>query len=144
MDPLHHLKKIMLGRKCSFKLGNVHPDEVESIISSLNNSTAYGLDFIDTYAIKLIKKEILPAVTHIINLSISSRTFPEAWKKVKIIPLHKTDDLLNPKNYRPVAIIPILSKILEKVISNQMTKYLTENALIHPNHTEQITILPLH
>ena len=95
-------------------LGKVHPDEIDTIISNLNNSTSFGLDFIDTFTIKLIKKEILPAVTHIVNLSISSRTFPDAWKKVKVIPLHKKDDLLNPKNYRPVAMIPILSKVLEK------------------------------
>ena len=55
-------------------------------------------------------------------------------KKAKIIPLHKKDDLLDPKNYRPVAIIPIFSKVLERVIFNQMIKYLVDNKLLHPNH----------
>ena len=77
---------------------------------------------------------ILPALTHIINLSISHITFPQLWKKVKIIPLHKKEDLLNPKNYRPVAIIPILSKVLERLVFNQMINYLNQNNLIHPNH----------
>ena len=75
---------------------------------------------IDTFTIKLVKADILPAVTHIINLSISCKMFPTSWKRAKVIPLHKKDDLLNPKNYRPVAIIPILSKILERIIFNQM------------------------
>ena len=112
----------------------MHPDEVEKILSSLSNSTSFGLDMIDTFIIKLAKEDILPAITHIINLSISTKVFPTLWKKSKIIPLHKKEDTLNPKNYRPVAIIPILSKILERVIFNQMVAYITENSLVHPNH----------
>ena len=73
-------------------------------------------------------------LTHIINLSISTKKFPDSWKKVKVIPLHKKEDLLNPKNYRPVAIVPIFSKVLERVIFNQMIQYLNNNNLIHPNH----------
>ena len=124
----------MAGRTCSFSLAAVHPDEVEKVISSLSNSSSFGLDQIDTYTVKLIKLEILPALTHIINLSITTKVFPSCWKRAKIIPLHKKEDLLNPKNYRPVAIIPIFSKVLESVIFNQMIKYLADNKLLHPNH----------
>ena len=124
----------MAGRTCSFSLAAVHPDEVEKVISSLSNSSSFGLDQIDTYTVKLIKLEILPALTHIINLSITTKVFPSCWKRAKIIPLHKKEDLLNPKNYRPVAIIPIFSKVLERVIFNQMIKYLADNKLLHPNH----------
>ena len=133
-DPLSTLKSRMIGRTCSFSLAAVHPDEVEKVISSLSNSSSFGLDQIDTYTVKLIKLEILPALTHIINLSVTTKVFPSCWKRAKIIPLHKKEDLLNPKNYRPVAIIPIFSKVLERVIFNQMIKYLADNKLLHPNH----------
>ena len=96
-DPLSTLQSMMAGRTCSLNSVSVHPDEVEKVICSLSNSSSFGLDLIDTYTIKLIKIEILPALTHIINLSISSRVFPCSWKKAKIIPLHKKDDLLDPK-----------------------------------------------
>ena len=52
----------------------------------------------------------------------------------KVVPLHKKDDPLDPKNYRPVAIVPILSKVLERVLFNQMIEYLNDNGLLHPNH----------
>ena len=65
-------------------------------MAGLKNSTSFGLDNIDTYAIKLIKAEIVPALTHIINLSISTREFPLYWKNAKVIPLHKKDDELDP------------------------------------------------
>ena len=48
--------------------------------------------------------------------------------------MRKKEDLLDPKNYRPVSIVPILSKVLEKVIFFQMISYLNENNLLHPNH----------
>ena len=79
-DPLSKLKSLMAGRKCSFSLSMVHPDQVGTIISSLNNTSAFGFDQIDTSVIKLIRQEIVPAVTHILNLSISARKFPESWK----------------------------------------------------------------
>ena len=81
----------MAGRSCSFKLAAVHPEEVEKIISKLKNSSSFGLDLIDTKIIKLIKQEIVPALTHVINLSISSKKFPDCWKSAKIIPLHKKE-----------------------------------------------------
>ena len=96
-DPLTKLRSLMVGRQCTFKLDIVHPDQVDMIISGLKNSGSFGLDQIDTSIIKLVKSEILHAVTHIVNLSITTRRFPSSWKKSKIIPLHKKDDILNPK-----------------------------------------------
>ena len=133
-DPLYYLKNMMNGRQCSLTLKAVHPDDVDQIMTKLSNSASFGMDQIDTYTIKLIRQDILPALTHIINLSITSEEFPTYWKKSKIIPLHKKEDLLNPKNYRPVAIVPIFSKVLERVIFNQIMQYMCENNLLHPNH----------
>ena len=75
----------------------VEPDKVDSIIANLNNTTACGFDQIDTFIIKLIRPEVVPAITHILNLSITQKKFPSTWKKSKIIPLHKKDDPLDPK-----------------------------------------------
>ena len=133
-DPLAVIRTLMAGRQCSFSFSVVHPDEVEKVISSLSNSSSFGLDEIDTSSIKLVKYYLVPAITHIVNLSLSTQAFPFYWKNSKIIPLHKKEDQLNPKNYRPVAIIPIFSKILERIVFNQMVEYLASNELIHPNH----------
>ena len=102
----------MSNRLCSFSLSPVHPDTVEEKIDQLKNSASFGLDNIDTSVIKLIKPYILPALTHVINLSLTTKVFPTDWKKSKVIPLLKKGDSLDPKNYRPVAILPIFSKVL--------------------------------
>ena len=101
-DPLEKLRQAMSTRTCTFKLEPVHPDEVLDIVNELKNSKSTGLDDIDTSILKLIISDILPALTHIINLSLSTLTFPSAWKLAKIIPLLKKGDPLTPKNYRPV------------------------------------------
>ena len=133
-DPLVHLKRMMSDRKCSFQFKVVHPDEVMKIVTGLNNTKSSGLDEIDVFTVKLIIDDILPALTHIVNLSLSTSTFPMKWKTSKVIPLFKKGDPLNPKNYRPVALLPILSKVLEKIVFNQVVEYIERNKILHPSH----------
>ena len=73
-------------------------------------------------------------LTHVINLSLINLEFPNKWKLAKVVPLLKKDDPLNPKNYRPVALLPIFSKILERVVFKQVVEYLEGNGLLHPSH----------
>jgi hypothetical protein len=124
----------MKDKTSVFSLSCVHPDAVRKIILGLKNSKSYGVDTIDTYIIKLMVDDILPAVTHIVNLSIQHAAFPSLYKIAKVIPLHKKDDPLLPKNYRPVAILCIISKVIERVIFLQIVEYMNCNNLFHPNH----------
>ena len=134
MNPLELLRNLMKNRKCSFYLKPVDPDEIEKIISGLKSTKSCGLDNIDSFVIKLAKNELVPAITHIVNLSISQETFPKAWKNAKIIPLHKKNERTEPKNYCPVALLSILSKIMEKSVFQQVIKYMETNHLLHPSH----------
>ena len=134
-DPLRKMKEAMRDRTCTFKIKRVTVQNVSETIKGLKNSTATGIDFIDTRTVKLAVAEISPALTHIINLSISTSTFPSVWKYAKVVPLLKslTADSLLPKSYRPVALLPILSKVLEKIVFAQFVNYLEVNNLVHPN-----------
>ena len=134
VDPIAKLKSLMRNKSCSFHLNPVHPDTVEHILLNLKNSKSAGIDMIDTNILKSSSKYILPALTHIMNLSIEKQCFPTKWKTAKVIPLLKKGDPLNPKNYRPVAILPVISKILERVVFNQIVQYMEKNELLHPNH----------
>ena len=133
-DPLRVLRESMADRTCSLSFLPAHPEEVLKIIKNLKNSKSSGLDNVDTYIIKLVAEDIVPAVTHIVNLSLRKSIFPKSWKIAKIVPLLKKGDTLDPKNYRPVALLPVLSKILERVVFLQLTNYLDSNSLLHPNH----------
>ena len=128
-DPLRYLRAAMSNRSCTFQLRPVSPGEVRKIVENLKNSKSTGLDNIDTRTVKLVIDEILPALTHIINLSIANQEFPRIYKRSKIVPLLKKpkDDPLNPKFYRPVSLLPILSKILERAVFVQIEKYIEGN-----------------
>ena len=134
-DPLQTLRQKLLGNTATFSFSAVTPDEVEKIISSLKNSKAAGIDELDTYILKLIKKEVVPAVCHILNLSIQTNKFPNRWKIAKVVPLYKgKGSKLECKNYRPVAILPVLSKVLERAVFIQLVRYMDNNRFFHPSH----------
>ena len=101
----------------------VHPDTVEKIISNLKCSKSCGMDNINTSIIKLMKAEVIPAITHIVNLSISEAVYPKLYKVSKIVPLYKgKGDTMEPGNFRPVALLPIVSKCLERAVYQQIVK----------------------
>ena len=135
-NPLARLQKLRENARSVFHLKPVHPDLVCKIISELKNSKATGLDNIDTNIIKIVKNEVTPAVTHIVNLSLNTSIFPSKWKHAKVIPLLKpgSEDSLSPKSYRPVALLPVISKVLERVVFIQTVDYLNKYNLMHANH----------
>ena len=65
---------------------------------------------------------IVSSLTKIFNASLLSQTFPDVWKKGKITPLFKSNDPTAPKNYRPITILPIITKIMERVVHSQVYK----------------------
>ena len=105
-DPLEKLREFLQDKNCTFSLKPVSPEEVNEIVTGLKNTKSTGMDFIDTWVVKLIQSEILPALTHIVNISISQAEFPLPWKISKVVPLLKKGDPLLTKNYRPVALLP--------------------------------------
>ena len=83
-DPLIKMKEAMQDRGCSFKLKSVSEADVLKVIKSLKNSSATGVDYIDTRTVKLASEILTPALTHII---IATSTFPKIWKFAKHINL---------------------------------------------------------
>ena len=134
LNPVDLVTSLMHNRTCSFHLQPVHPDQISKIIDKMKSSKSCGIDTIDSSIIKLVKKELIPVITHLVNLSIKYKVFPKQWKQAKVVPLHKKDDVLLPKNYRPVALLPIVSKILERAVFVQVIDYLETNWLLHPSH----------
>ena len=69
---------------------------------------------------------------HLINRSIASRSFPNAWKIARVTPVYKSGDRADLNNYRPISILSVLSKITEKVVCIQLTSYLLEHHVLTP------------
>jgi Reverse transcriptase (RNA-dependent DNA polymerase) len=81
--------------------------------------------------IKLFLPLILSPLTHIFNESIASQTFPGAWKCSKIVPVVKIKDPSRLKDYRPISILPVLSKALENIMKDQIMLCCNERVLLN-------------
>ena len=126
-------RRIMTGKSCSLKLEHVSEEMVRKLLMKLKSSKSISVDELDNFAVKHAADHIAKPLHHIITLSIMQSRFPTSWKFSKIIPLHKKLCTLKPENYRPVAILSPLSKILEKVVYHQIYEYLSANRIFHPN-----------
>jgi hypothetical protein len=113
-------KTIMMGKSCKLELGHVTLDKVNKLLKNLKNSRSTSIDELDNFCVKISADVIDKPLHHVITLSILQQKFPRSWKFSKVIPLHKKGCKLERKNYRPVAILSPLSKILEKVIYEQL------------------------
>ena len=107
--------------------------ELSTVIRRLSASAAVGVDDLPISAVKSCLPVIAPHILHLINTSISTLTFPDAWKVAIVTPIHKSGDPLIPGNFRPISILPALSKILEKVVCSQLSSYLITNHILSPS-----------
>ena len=85
--------------------------------------------------IKICDVGIVKPFCLIYNQCLASGTFPEIWKKGNVIPVHKRDSRQLKKNCRPISLLPICGKILEKIIFDVIYKHLTDNDLLTPNQS---------
>ncbi len=114
----------------SFFLEPVTPQEVNDIIANLDESKANDSYDIPPKLIKMARMTISGPFALIANSSFSLGTFPEKLKFAKITPIHKGKSKLELGNYRPISILPIFSKILEKLMNARMVKFLNQNGII--------------
>lgn len=114
----------------SFALLPTDETEVKSIIMTLRNGCATGIDNISCSFIKKYMKYLTPHLTYLFNLCLSTGIFPKVFKTALIKPIHKNGDKSCVNNYRPIAILPSLSKILERIIYKRLVLYLESNNLL--------------
>ena len=128
-----HCHKAMEEKNSKLSMKYVTRRKVLKILKNLKSSKSVGIDELDSYSLKVAAEIIAPAVHHIVTLSIMQRKFPSAFKYAKVLPLHKKLCQLERQNYRPVSILSPLSKVLERVIYEQIYEYFSNNNIFHPN-----------
>jgi hypothetical protein len=110
-----------------FKFQGIHVTSVLKNLSNLKTNKSTGLDRITARLLKDAAAVIAPSLTQILNLSLSSSTFPKIWKNGT--PIFKSGERSN----MSITVLPTLSKILERFVQTQIYNYLTENKILTSN-----------
>ena len=128
------LKKIISSRlspTTSFVIPEIKPQQVADMISKILVNKATGHDGLSVKILKLIAPSFIHPLCRLLNLSIATNTFPDNWKVGQLTSLHKGGQHRERNNYRPISLLPILSKIIEKHEANSLLKYFQENNLLY-------------
>ena len=131
----HHNYKEYLRTpsKNQIALQPIEEYKVIQVIDRLKKKSSKGIDGISNNLIKTAKYVFAKPLTLIINQMLSSGIFPEQLKVSKIIPLHKANDKMLLTNYRPIALLPSISKIFVYILLEQLlTSHFVESKLISP------------
>ena len=125
-------------------------DHILNIINKLKNTASYGHDNISNKLIKRAKEVLLKRLTILINQMLTTSKFPSELKKSKVIPLFKSGENTSFSNYRPISLLPSISKIFENVIFYQLMEYFTKHNLFcieqfgfRPGHSTELAALRL-
>ena len=118
-----------------FEIPFISIAQVSEFINGLNIAKATGLDGIGPRILKMANDILAPSIAALINKSIKTATFPDKLKMAKIYPIHKGGTKCDPANYRPISILPTVSKIFEKHINKHLMAFLNKYKLIHANQS---------
>ena len=132
-DPVGKSHTDYLHSPCESRLNftTVNENVVAKIIESLKTKSSCGDDGLSTKLLKEIKNETCSSITLIVNQMITTGIFPDSLKIAKIIPIFKKGDIEIIENYRPISILPAISKIFEKILSLQIHEYFQSKHLYY-------------
>ena len=105
--------------------------EIESLIKNLPNKTSFGYDSISNVMLKQLNDSISFLLMIIFNQSIVQGRFPGKMKKAEIIPLFKGKESNQVINYRPISLLVIISKVLEKIIYKRLYKFINKHEILY-------------
>jgi len=101
-------------------------DVLENIFKIKSNA----IEDIHLKFIKILLPKLIPYLTHTFNTALTTSTFPDCWKTAKIIPTPKSN-----KEYRPISILPYLSKVFKNIVASQINNFMSVNSLLNDHQS---------
>ena len=127
VNPVDYIKNKLSK---SIFLQPTNSEEISNLIKQLKNCSP-GYDGITPKIVKLFSSKLSEPLTHIFNLSLSQGVFPDELKLAQVLPLYKSGDSTSLSNYRPVSVLPIFSKVLERLVYNRVFSFINKNKLLY-------------
>ena len=120
-----------MSKVLNFQLLETSPEKISSILKGLKPSKAAGIDDLSSKFLKDGAHVLARPISQLCNLSIKLNSFPKSCKIAKVKPLFKKDSKTDPQNYRPISLLPLLSKIIERIVHDQTKEFLSRNKLLY-------------
>ena len=117
----------------SFLVSPTTPQEINDIINGLDDTKSSGPSSVPTKMLKIARDEISPIFSAVCNTSFQEGVFPDKNKIAKVIPSHKKGSTKDVNNFRPISLLSIFSKIMEKLMTIRLTNFLDLHSIIFPN-----------
>lgn len=125
-----YLLSVPTDLNLSFRWHRITEIDVLNCVKNLSSSRSEDFYGFSNKIVKEIISLILEPLLYLYNLMLETGDFPSVLKVVKITPIYKKGDKYNPSSYRPISLVPILSKIFEHCIKNQLYKYMLKKGYI--------------
>ena len=113
----------------------ISDDKILKIIRNLNQNKAHGWDEISVRMIKLCDESLTLPLRLIFESCLRHGIFPETWKRANVVPVNKKNEKNLKENYRPISLLPIFSKSLEKLIYESLYSHLERGNFLNPNQS---------
>ena len=132
----------------TFNFQPVNSCQIKKTVQNLKSSSSAGYDGISNILLKYLEPLLNKPLTLLVNQSLKSGIFPDSLKLAKITPIYKKDDVHLIENYRPISVLPSISKVFEKIVFEQLSLYFITNNYFCPsqygfrkNHSTEHAIL---
>ena len=119
----------------SFTFSSIMIDNLTASLNKMKTSHASGNDGIASYFVKIALPIIKGSLCDLFNLSLFSGKFPDSWKIARVAPIFKSGQRDDRSNYRPISVLPFISRLFEKLLYKQFYDYLNTNKLIYQHQS---------
>ena len=109
--------------KAKFHFKAIELKDIRDAFSKVKTAKSFGTDNITSFFMKLALPYIENSLTFLFNTSIETSQFPDSWKVARITQIFKDGDKTEKSNYRPISVLPVISKLFEKLVFNQLYLY---------------------
>ena len=127
--------------EAKFHFKTIELKDIRDAFAKVKTAKSFGTDNISSYFMKLALPYIENSLAFLFNTSIETSQFPDSWKVARITPIFKDGDRTEKSNYLPISVLPVISKLFEKLVFNQLYQYMKENGLFT---SDQSGFLRLH
>ena len=114
----------------TFRFKSITCRDIREAIAKSTSSKSFGVDTISGYFLKMALPFLENSMAILFNTSLETSIFPDLWKIARVAPIYKEGDKGEKSNYRPISVLPVISRLFERLVYNQLYQHLNSNSLL--------------